>query len=155
MGVKASSLILIDMLTGMCGGALDVPLTENDIFDENGEIVDDKFDEYLVQQDDEDEAKKKVCLALASMVGQRMKRKREDLLEAKRLGTRPSKKTRIMRPRWYADLVTGMRRPKTPKMSVPSCFLWIHPRNRLGSCSITSVGCQMWRYNHQEDSSGC
>ena len=93
--MKASSFLLIDMLKGMCGGGLDVPLTENDIFDENGEIVDDKFDEYLVQQDDEDEAKKKVCLALASMVGQRMKRKREDLLEAKRLGTRPSKKTRI------------------------------------------------------------
>ena len=69
MGVKASSLILIvDMLKGMCGG-MDVPLTENDIFNENGEIVDDKFDEYLMQQDDEDEAKKRVCIALASMVG--------------------------------------------------------------------------------------
>ena len=69
MGVKASSLILIDMLKGMCGGGMDVPLTENDIFNENGEIVDDKFDEYLMQQDDEDEAKKKVFIALASMVG--------------------------------------------------------------------------------------
>ena len=73
MGVKASRLLLIDMLKGMCGGGLDVPLTENDIFDENGEIVDDKFDEYLMQQDDEDEAKKKVCIALVSMVEQRMK----------------------------------------------------------------------------------
>jgi DDE superfamily endonuclease len=117
MGVKASRLLLIDMVKGMCGGGLDVPLTENDIFDENGEIVDEKFDEYLMQQDDEDEAKKKVCIALVSMIGQRMKRKREALLEAKRLGTRPSKKSRIMRPRWYTDPVTGARRPKTPKMS--------------------------------------
>ena len=60
MGVKASRLLLIDMLKGICGGGLDVRLTENDIFDENGEIVDDKFDEYLMQQDDEDEGKKKV-----------------------------------------------------------------------------------------------
>ena len=72
-------------------------------FDENGEIVDDKFDKYLMQQDDEDEAKKRVCIALASMVGQMMKQKREDLLEAKRLGTRPSKKTRIVCERYDAE----------------------------------------------------
>ena len=73
MGVKASRLFLIDMLKGMCGGGLDVPLTENDIFDENGKIVDEKFDEDLMQQDDEDEAKKENCIALVSMVEQRMK----------------------------------------------------------------------------------
>ena len=80
MGVKASRLLLIDMLKGMCGGGLDVPLTEHNIFDENGEILDEKFDEYLMQQDDVDEGKKRVFLALASMVGQRMKGKKEDLL---------------------------------------------------------------------------
>jgi hypothetical protein len=60
MGVKASRLLLVDMLKVMFGGTLDVSLTESNIFDENGEIVDDKFDEYLVQQDDEDEGKKRV-----------------------------------------------------------------------------------------------
>ena len=46
-----------------------------------------------------------------------MKRKREYLLEAKTRGTRPRKKTWIMRPRWYTDPVTGARRPKTLNMS--------------------------------------
>jgi hypothetical protein len=32
MGVKASRLLLIDMLKGTCGGGLDVPLTENDMY---------------------------------------------------------------------------------------------------------------------------
>jgi hypothetical protein len=95
MGVKDSRLLLIDMLKGMCGGGLDAPMTETDIFDENGEIVDDKFDEYVMQQDDEDEGRKKNCLYLDSMVGKRMKRKREDLREAKTRGTRPREKTRI------------------------------------------------------------
>jgi hypothetical protein len=69
MGVKALQLLLIDMLKGMCGVGLDVPLTENDIFDENGEIVDDKFDEYLMQQDDEDEGKKGFSLLWLAWLG--------------------------------------------------------------------------------------
>jgi hypothetical protein len=86
MGVKASGLPLIDMLKGTCGGGgLDIPLTGNDSFDKNCEIVDDKFDEYLMQQDDEDQGEERVFHALASMVvvGQRMKPTREDLLEDK------------------------------------------------------------------------
>jgi hypothetical protein len=55
MSVKASRIILIDVLKGVCGGGLDVLLTENDILDEDGEIVDKKFDNSLMQEDDEGE----------------------------------------------------------------------------------------------------
>lgn len=91
MGTKASRLVAIDMLKGLCGFGVDVPLTENDCFDENGEIDDEKFDEYLVQEDDDEEGKKKALHALVSMIGQRIKRQREVSLESKRQENRPRK----------------------------------------------------------------
>jgi hypothetical protein len=47
MGVKASRLILVDMLKGLCGGGLDVPMAETDIFDKNGKIVDKKIRQFF------------------------------------------------------------------------------------------------------------
>ena len=44
MGVKASKLLAIDMLKCLCGGVVDIPLTEDDCFDEHGEIDDEKFE---------------------------------------------------------------------------------------------------------------
>ncbi|KAI2488755.1 hypothetical protein MHU86_25809 [Fragilaria crotonensis] len=64
MGVKASRLIAIDLLKGLlCGFGVDVPLTENnDCFNENCEIDDEKFDEYLMQEDDDEDREKKALL---------------------------------------------------------------------------------------------
>jgi hypothetical protein len=71
MGVKASRLVVIDVLKGLCGGGVDVPLTEDHFFDENGEIDDEKFEDYVMRDDDEDAWKEKLRIALANMVGQR------------------------------------------------------------------------------------
>ena len=59
MGMKASRLVAIDMLKGLCGFGGDVPLKEDDFFDENGEIDEDKFEDYLLQENDNDERKKR------------------------------------------------------------------------------------------------
>ena len=115
--MKASRLVAIDMLKGLCGFGGDIPLMEDDFLDENGEIDEEKFEEYLMQEGDNDERKKKVLLALVNMIGQRMKKRMRDVLESRRRENRPRKKTRIARPRWYTDPVTRARRKKTPKMS--------------------------------------
>ena len=47
------------MLKGLCDGSVDVPLTDNDCFDENGEIDEEKFDEYLMQEGNDKERKRK------------------------------------------------------------------------------------------------
>ena len=65
MGVKASKLVAIDLLKGLCGFDGDAPLTHSDCFDEKGEIDDARFEEYLMQEDDDDERKTKARLALA------------------------------------------------------------------------------------------
>ena len=77
MGMKASRLVAIDMLKGLCGFGGDIPLMEDDFLDENGEIDEEKFEEYLMQEGDNDERKKKVLLALVNMIGQRMKKTKE------------------------------------------------------------------------------
>ena len=99
MGTKASTLVAINMLKGLCGVGVDVLLTENDCFDKKGEINEEKFDKYLMQEHDDDEQKKNALLALVNMIGQRIKRQREVSLESKRRENCPSKKTRIARPR--------------------------------------------------------
>jgi hypothetical protein len=82
MGLKALRLFAIDMLKGLCGdGRVDVPLTEDDCFDENGEIDDEIFEEYLMQEDNEDEVKKKLLLALTNMVGSIGRKRKRDALE--------------------------------------------------------------------------
>jgi hypothetical protein len=48
MGVKASRLVAINKLKDLCGGGVEVPLTENDCFDKNDEIDEEKFEEYLI-----------------------------------------------------------------------------------------------------------
>jgi hypothetical protein len=117
MGVTASRLVAINMLNGLYGRGIDVPLTEHHYFDENDEIDDEKLEEYLMQEGDEDEQKGKVLLALVNMVVQARKRKRQVSLESQQRENRPRKKTRIARPRWYTDPITRVRRKKTPKMS--------------------------------------
>ncbi|KAI2499473.1 Plant transposon protein [Fragilaria crotonensis] len=117
MGVRASRLVTINILKDLCGGGGEVPLTENDCFDENGEIDDEKFDKYLMQESDDEERKKKALLALAVMVQQTMKKRKRDELESERRRNIPRKKTRIARPRWFIDPITRVRRKKTPKMS--------------------------------------
>jgi hypothetical protein len=61
------------MLKGMCGCGVDVPLTENDYcFDKNGKImIDERFEENLMQTDNKDERKERVGLPLTSMAGSR------------------------------------------------------------------------------------
>ncbi|KAI2509843.1 hypothetical protein MHU86_4554 [Fragilaria crotonensis] len=117
MGLEASRLLAIDMLKGLCDGGVNVPLTEDDCFDKNGEIDNEKFEEYLMQEDYEDEEKRKLLLALANMVGESArKRKRGAMADAQRR-IRAAKKTRVARSRWYTDPVTRVKRKKTPKMS--------------------------------------
>ncbi|KAI2492791.1 hypothetical protein MHU86_21751 [Fragilaria crotonensis] len=84
MGLKASRLLAIDMVKGLCGDGGEDPLTENDCFNKDGEIDDERLESYLMQDDDDDERKTKARIALAYMVGQRIKRKREVLLESER-----------------------------------------------------------------------
>ena len=119
MGVEASKLVAIDMLKGLCGGGDKIPLTEDDCFNENGVIDDEKFEEYLMQEDIADEAKGKLLVALANMVGSsERKRKRDTLEDLQRRISAGKKKTRVAHPRYYTDPVTGVRRKKTSKMSV-------------------------------------
>ncbi|KAI2512320.1 hypothetical protein MHU86_1982 [Fragilaria crotonensis] len=72
------------MVKGLCGDGGEDPLTENDCFNKDGEIDDERLESYLMQDDDDDERKTKARIALAYMVGQRIKRKREVLLESER-----------------------------------------------------------------------
>ncbi len=95
----------------------EVPLTKNDCFNKNGEIDDKRLESYLMQDDNNNVRKTKARIALAYMVGQRIKQKRDALLESERERNGPRKKTRISRPRWHTDPVTQVRRQKTPKMS--------------------------------------
>ena len=119
MGVEASKLLAIDMLDGLHGSGVDVPLTEDDCFNKNGEIDDEKFEEYLMQEDNEDEVKRKLLLALTNMVGAiGRKRKRDAMEDHIQRHMRTGKKTRVARSRWYTDPVTRVKRKKTPKMSV-------------------------------------
>ncbi|KAI2508462.1 Plant transposon protein [Fragilaria crotonensis] len=70
-----------------------------------------------MQEDYEDEEKRKLFLALANMVGESArKRKRGAMADAQRR-IRAAKKTRVARSRWYTDPVTRVKRKKTPKMS--------------------------------------
>ena len=70
-----------------------------------------------MQEDYEDEEKRKLLLALANMVGESArKRKRGAMADAQRR-IRAAKKTRVARSRWYTDPVTRVKRKKTPKMS--------------------------------------
>ena len=115
MGMKASRLVVIDMLKGLCDVGGNVPLMEDDFFDENGEIDEDTFEEYLLQEYDNDERKTKVLLSLVNMVMQALKKRKRDVLESRRREERPRKKTRIARPRWYTDPVTRVRRKKLRK----------------------------------------
>jgi hypothetical protein len=66
MGVKASKLIAVDVLKGICGFGVDVPLTENDCFIESGEIDNEKFNKYLMQEDDDEDQKKKALRSTSS-----------------------------------------------------------------------------------------
>jgi hypothetical protein len=66
MGLEASRLLTINILTGVCAGCVDVPLTEHDGFDKNGEIDDKKLEEYLMQEDNDKEEKRKLLLALTN-----------------------------------------------------------------------------------------
>ena len=53
-----------------------------DGFDKNGEIDDETLEEYLIQEDNKGEEKRKLLLALTHMVGESgRKRKRDALLE--------------------------------------------------------------------------
>jgi hypothetical protein len=72
MGVNSYRFVAISILKDLCGGGVDDPLTEHNCFDKNSEIDVEKFDEYLTQDDDEEERKIKVLLALVNMVGQRI-----------------------------------------------------------------------------------
>ena len=60
---------------------------------------------------------RKARIAMSYMVGQSVKRKREALVEAEREFMSAQKKSRVSRPVWYTDWVTGQRRKKMPKMS--------------------------------------
>ena len=89
MGLKASRLLAIDMIKGVCGDGGEVPLTESDCFNINGEIDDEMLESYLMQDDDDNKRKTRARIALAYMVGQRIKRKRDILLESARERNRP------------------------------------------------------------------
>ena len=115
MGMKASRLVAIDMLKGLCDFGGNVPLMEDDFCYESGEIDEDTFEEYLLQEYDNDERKTKVLLSLVNMVMQTLKKRKRDVLESRRREERPRKKTRIARPRWYTDPVTRVRRKKLRK----------------------------------------
>jgi hypothetical protein len=71
--VWASRLVVIDMLKGLWCGGVDVPLTEDDFFYENGEIDEEKFEWYVMQESDDEGRKKKALLALVIMVQQTKK----------------------------------------------------------------------------------
>jgi hypothetical protein len=118
LGLKASPLLAIDKVKSVCGDGGEVPLTESNCFNKNGECDDEMLKRYLMQDDDDNERKTRARIALAYMVGQKIERKRDVLLESKReRRNRPRKKTRISRLRWYTDPVTRVWRKKMPKMS--------------------------------------
>jgi hypothetical protein len=117
MGLNASRLLAIDLLKRLhsCGK---VVLTEYDCFDNNGNFDDEMFQEYLIQEDGNEELMRKARIAMSyTMVGQSVKRRREALVEAEREFMSAQKKSRVSRPIWYIDRVTGQRRKETPKMS--------------------------------------
>ena len=116
MGLNASRLLAIDLLKRLHSGGK-VVLSENDCFDDNGNFDDEMFQEYLIQEDGNKELMRKARIAMSYMVGQSVKRKREALAEAEREFMSAHKKSRVSRPIWYTDQVTGQRRKKTPKMS--------------------------------------
>ncbi len=95
---------------------MEIPLTENDCFDKNDEIDEEKFEENLMQESDNDKRKKRALLALVNIVQQTIKKRKRDVLESERRQNIPRKKTRIARPRWYTDPITRVWRKKTPKM---------------------------------------
>lgn len=118
MGLNASRLLAIDLLKSMRGGGIEVPMIEDDCFNENGEINDEKLERYQMHIDDDDERMKNFRLVMSYMVGQSVKRKREVSLEAHAHRIR-AKKTRVglAGARWYTDPVTHVKRKKTPTMS--------------------------------------
>ena len=116
MGLNASRLLAIDLLKRLHSNGK-VVLTENDCFDDNDNFDDEMFQEYLIQEDGNKELMRKARIAMSYMVGQSVKRKREALAEAEREFMSAHKKSRVSRPTWYTDRVSGQRRKKTPKMS--------------------------------------
>jgi hypothetical protein len=118
MGLKASQLLAIDMVKGVCGDGGEVLITESDCFKIDGKIDDETHESYCMQDDNNNKRKtRRAHIALTYMFGQRIKQKRDILLESERERNRPRKKTRISRPRRYTDPITRARRKKTPKMS--------------------------------------
>jgi hypothetical protein len=86
-GVKASRLVAINILKDICGGGVEILLTENDCFDKNDEINEEKVEEYLMQKSDNDKRKKRALLALENIVQQTMKKRKRDVLESERRQT--------------------------------------------------------------------
>ena len=76
MGLEASRLLAINMLTGLCTSGVNALLTEHDGFDENCEIDDEKLEEYLMQEDNDEEEKRKLLLALSNMDGESKKKRK-------------------------------------------------------------------------------
>jgi hypothetical protein len=74
--LEASRLLAIDMLTGLCACGVNALLTEHDGFEENGEIDDEKLEEYLMQEDNDEEEKRKLLLALSNMDGESKKKRK-------------------------------------------------------------------------------
>ncbi len=138
------------MLKGMCGVGLDVPLTENDIFDENGEIVDDKFDEYLMQQDDEDEGKKGFSLLWLAWLGRGWKERGKICWRPRREGLD------VVQVRKRGLCVRGGIRTLSLERAAQRLQIWVlggrttlrtrNPMIHIGPSSLGKIfGCHMHR----------
>jgi hypothetical protein len=117
MGLDVLRLLVIDMLTGLSAGGVDVPLTEDDDFDQNGEIDNEKFKAFLMQEDNKEGEKRKLLLALTNMVGESGRKQQRDALEDFQRRIRAGKKSQVARPRWYTSPVTHVKPKKVPNMS--------------------------------------
>ena len=110
MGLNALQLLAINLLKPPLHSGGKVVLTECDCFDNNGNLDNDEmFQEYLIQEDGNEELMRKARIAMLYMVGQSVKKKREALLEVEREFMSAQKKSRVSRPIWYTDRVTGQR----------------------------------------------
>ena len=109
MGLNASRLLAIDLLKRLHRGGK-VALTETDYFDDNGNFDNEMFEDFLIQEDGNEELMRKARIDMSYAVGQSVKREREVLLEAEREFMSAQKKSRVSRPIWYTDQVTGQQR---------------------------------------------
>ncbi len=70
----------------------EVPHTKNDCFNKNGEIDDKRLESYLMQDDNDNERKTKARIALAYMVGQRIKQEKTPCLSPRESETAHARK---------------------------------------------------------------